>query len=78
MIKLYAFPSCPYCEKVRRAFHKMNFEFEEIDARPGKEANAELVELGGKSQVPFLLDEVNDVKMYESDDIIAYAQQFAA
>lgn len=31
-----------------------------------------LQELGGKSQVPFLIDEDNDVKMYESDEIIAY------
>ena len=31
-----------------------------------------LQELGGKSQVPFLIDEDNDVKMYESDEIIEY------
>ena len=29
-----------------------------------------LIKLGGKVQVPFLVD--NDVMMYESDDIISY------
>ena len=74
MLKLYAFPSCPYCAKVRNAFKEMDIEFEEIDARPGTEANAKLIELGGKSQVPFLVDEDNDTTMYESDDIIAYVE----
>ena len=28
--------------------------------------------IGGKSQVPFLYDKENKIKMYESDDIIEY------
>jgi glutathione S-transferase len=32
----------------------------------------ELIELWGKGQVPFLLDEEKDMHMYESQDIINY------
>ena len=32
-----------------------------------------LMALGGMEQVPFLYDDENNVKMYESDDIIKYA-----
>ena len=34
----------------------------------------ELMEKGGKRQVPFLVDEERGVSMYESDDIITYIE----
>ena len=35
----------------------------------------ELMEKGGKRQVPFLVDEENGVSMYESDDICRYLEE---
>jgi glutathione S-transferase len=35
----------------------------------------ELKRLGGKTQVPFLVDPDRNVKMYESEDIIAYVRE---
>jgi glutathione S-transferase len=34
----------------------------------------ELKNLGGKIQVPFLVDPEKNIKMYESDDIISYIE----
>lgn len=36
---------------------------------------AELIAIGGKKREPFLFDSDHDVKMYESDDIVAYLRK---
>ena len=41
----------------------------------GSKKEALLVKLGGKAQVPFLVDTDRDVRMYESDDIIQYLNE---
>ncbi len=74
MLKLYTYPSCPYCARVRSAFAGMELKYEEINAERGTPGSEELVRLGGKQQVPFLVDEEAGVNMYESSDIIAYAR----
>ena len=73
MFKLYTYATCPYCEKVRMAFEDMKVPYEEVAAERGTAGSEELVNLGGKQQVPFLVD--GEVRMYESDDIIAYARE---
>lgn len=73
MIRLFTYPSCPYCHKVREAFAEIGVEYEEVNAERGSEGSTELVELGGKQQVPFLVD--GETMMYESDDIISYARE---
>ncbi len=35
----------------------------------------ELLQIGGKQQVPFLLDQSADISLYESDDIVEYLEQ---
>lgn len=74
MLKLYTYEHCPYCEKVRRAFAEMEIDYDEIDAERGTNGSLQLLELGGKQQVPFLVDEEEGIFMYESDDIISYAR----
>ena len=74
MLKLYTYQNCPYCQKVRSAFAEMRISYEEVDAERGTPGALELVELGGKQQVPFLVDEEQGIFMYESDDIISYAR----
>lgn len=74
MFKLYTYAACPYCEKVRVAFEEMNIDYEEVDAERGTPGSLELLELGGKQQVPFLVEEEQGIFMYESDDIISYAR----
>ncbi len=78
MFKLYTYASCPYCAKVRSAFKEMGVQYEEIDAERGTPGSEELVKLGGKQQVPFLVDEKAGISMYESNDIIHYARSCTA
>lgn len=74
MLKLYTYSTCPYCEKVRQAFAAMKIDYQEVDADYGSTGQEELLRLGGKQQVPFLADEDHGVFMYESNDIISYAE----
>ena len=42
-----------------------------------KESEESLIKIGGKRQVPFLVDNERNVQMYESDDIIEYLKTIA-
>lgn len=73
MINLYITKYCPFCHKVLDAFKKMDLkEDEDFIIVNAAEKRDELISLGGKMQVPFIID--GETKMYESDDIIAYAR----
>lgn len=74
-LRLYTYRHCPFCDKVRRTFKEMGVVYQEVYAERGTEGSRELLKLGGKQQVPFLLDEQNEVMMYESDEIINYARE---
>lgn len=72
MYNLYVMDSCPYCRKVRMSFDENSVEYVVKDISDRENYDA-LMALGGMEQVPFLYDDENNVKMYESDDIIKYA-----
>ena len=76
MIKLYTTQVCPYCEKVKAKFKELNMkegtDFKMVNAAE-PENRQKLLELGGKMQVPFMVD--GSISMYESDDIIEYAEK---
>lgn len=71
-LELYYKPTCPFCHKVLAYMdeHDIEMPMYNIDASP--ERRAELIEIGGKAQVPCLMIDGN--ALYESDDIIAYLQ----
>jgi glutathione S-transferase len=77
MIELYQSEGCPFCVKVRIAFEQMGIAYlsKSMPLRVSSAFKNELIQLGGKSQVPFLVDPERNVKMYESDDIIAYVKE---
>lgn len=72
MLILYTKQGCPFCEKVKEAAAELGVEFDERDINEKPEHLDELIAHGGMRQVPFLVDEENNVAMYESDDIITY------
>ena len=72
MFDLFIMESCPYCRKVMNYLNENGIPFHKFDIT-NSDNEKMLLALGGKDQVPFLHDEENDVKMYESDDIIKYA-----
>ncbi len=74
-LALYHFTACPYCVKVRRALRRLSLNIELRNAGANAQHRAELVQGGGKLQVPCLRITGADGQsewLYESDDIIAY------
>ena len=72
MLDIFILETCPYCKKVLDFAEQNNIKFNKHDVS-NDENMKELIRLGGKEQVPFLSD--RNVKMYESDDIIAYLKR---
>jgi len=75
-LSLYQFNACPFCIRVRRAFHRLNLNIELRDAKGNLEFRNELEKEGGKIKAPCLrIDENGQVKwLYESLDIIKYLE----
>ena len=72
MLSLYHTESCPFCHRVIDMATNLGVELNLIDIDDDAALAAELVEKGGKRQVPYLVDTDKDVAMYESNDIIDY------
>lgn len=56
----------------------LGVEFDLKDIEADDAIVAELIEKGGKRQVPYLVDTDRDVAMYESADIIDYIREHYA
>jgi glutathione S-transferase len=52
--------------------HEIPYKTIDISDKANEE---ELIRIGGKRQVPFLLDREKKVEMYESDDILEYLRE---
>lgn len=76
MLELYQFEHCPYCAKVRAKLSELELDYIARSAPKGSKKRDFLVALGGKEQVPFLVDQDRGVMMYESDDIIQYLEEY--
>ncbi len=72
MLNLFIKPYCPYCARVIAANETIKAPVEWLDITSNSHIKADLLDKGGKTQVPFLEDTEKGVMMYESDDIIAY------
>jgi len=72
MVYLYYKPSCPFCQRVLTANESIGAPLALRDISANEVFRMELITLGGKQQVPFLVDEKRGVRMYESVDIIEY------
>jgi glutathione S-transferase len=74
-LELYDFEACPYCRKVREALSELDLDYLAHPVAHGSPRRAQLRQLGGKVQVPFLVDPNTRTRLYESDEIIAYLNQ---
>lgn len=72
MLELYQFEQCPYCKKVREKLTELSLDYICRNVPKLTKKREILMTLGGKDQVPFLVDLDKDVFMYESDEIIKY------
>ena len=71
MLDLYILKTCSYCKKVIAFLEDKGILYNKIDIENQTNEEA-LIKLGGKRQVPFLVDKDRNIQMYESDDIIEY------
>jgi glutaredoxin len=71
MFDLYIMETCPYCKKVLAFAEEKGISLNKIDIADKANEDA-LIKLGGKRQVPFLVDKERNIQMYESLDIIEY------
>jgi glutathione S-transferase len=75
LLELYNFEASPYCRKVREVLNELDLDHHVRNVAKRSRRRPELVELGGKMRVPYLVDPNTDTAMYESDDIIAYLRR---
>jgi glutaredoxin len=76
-VKLYQFPQCPFCVKTRRIIRRLGLNIELRDARGDAQWRSELIQQGGRHQVPclrLLQDDGSSQWLYESQDIIRYLE----
>ncbi|PIR86291.1 hypothetical protein COU13_01775 [Candidatus Kaiserbacteria bacterium CG10_big_fil_rev_8_21_14_0_10_43_70] len=71
MMTLYVKTGCQFCARTLKAADELGIELH-LKNVADEGVYDELATVGGKRQEPFLVDEENDVKMYESDAIIDY------
>lgn len=75
MLTLYMKPTCPFCRRVVAVVERLDLDVEMKDISENDSYREELIEKGGKQQVPYLIDTDKDVALYESDDIVAHLQK---
>jgi glutaredoxin 2 len=73
-LEIYQFDHCPFCMKVQRAMATTTLPLKYVDILQDTQLKEELIEFGGKLQVPCLKvsGDEHTLWLYESDDIIAY------
>jgi glutathione S-transferase len=72
MSVLYVKDNCSFSEKARAVLDAYDVAFEEKNISD-RDVLKELMDIGGKKQTPFFVDE--DGSMYESDDIMTYIEK---
>lgn len=85
MLELFQAEDCPYCQKVRTTLTELGVSYVIHNPRTAtkddtrnEQTQDELVALGGKDQLPFLVDHARGITLYESGDIIEYLEQHYA
>ena len=77
-MKLYQFRQCPFCVKTRRSIRRLGLNIELRDARNDPQWQSELVNEGGRYQVPCLrlVEADGDSEwLYGSENIVRYLEQ---
>jgi glutathione S-transferase len=74
MLKLYDYPDCPFCQKVRVVLAEKDLEYEKVlvDLRKQEQKTPEFLRLNPYGKVPVLIDE--DEVIYDSTIINEYLE----
>ena len=71
--KLYVGTVCRFCKKIENFMEENNINIPLVNINEDRQAMLELMEKGGKRQVPCLYHDGE--YLYESDDIIAFLKE---
>ena len=74
-LELYDFEACPYCRKVREVLCELDLDYLAHPVGKGSARRQALADLGGKVQVPYLVDPNTGTHLYESQEIIEYLNE---
>jgi glutathione S-transferase len=74
MIRLYDYPDCPFCQKVRVVLAEKDLEYDTypVDLRAGAQRTPEFLKLNPYGKVPVLIDE--ETVVYDSTIINEYLE----
>ncbi len=76
MLDLFILDTCPYCQKVLQYLSQnKKIKYNTIDTSNDDNV-LRLLSIGGKDQVPFLYNEDTNEKIYESDEILKYLENY--
>jgi len=75
LLELYDYEGCPYCRKVRERLCELDLDVLVHPAAHGSPRRGQLKQLGGRLQVPYLVDPNSGTALYESEDIATYLQK---
>jgi glutathione S-transferase len=75
LLELYDFEGCPYCRKVREVLSELDLDYLVHSVAHGSPRRTQLQKLGGKTQVPYLVDPNTGTRLHESEDIIDYLNE---
>ncbi len=75
LLELYDYEGCPYCRKVREVLSELDLDYLHHPVAHGSPRREELIAVGGKMQVPYLIDGDTGTRLYESDEIMDYLNQ---
>ena len=78
MLTLYYKPTCPFCQRVIEMAENHKVDLDLQDVSDDDSVLQELLDKGGKKQVPFLEDTERGTSMYETNDIIEYLREHYA
>lgn len=71
ILTLYTRPTCPFLDAAREWNSKLKLKY----IRGNPVWTTELIEQGGKQQMPYLVDDEREEEMYKSADIIEFLKQ---
>ncbi len=74
LLELFSYEASPYCRIVREVLCQLELPYLLHNLARGSPKRAAFAERVGKMQVPYLVDEVHGVAMFESREIVKYLE----
>jgi len=72
-LTFYYMDTCPYCQKVLKYLQQNDIDIPRKNTMESNESRKELLQVGGKTQVPCLV--IDGKALYESEDILKWLKQ---